>query len=109
MEKFFHETFLMFISLTVNAFVGASKMLKEQKDAHLSRAMTMYGDYLLRVCFTYVQDWTVAEDLVQDTFVNFFQRVFKHPLKEVKASGGCHGIGKEFFVQAQSRFRTQLC
>ncbi|PJO43708.1 sigma-70 family RNA polymerase sigma factor [Lysinibacillus xylanilyticus] len=84
-------------------------MLKEQKDAHLSSAMTMYGDYLLRVCFTYVQDWTVAEDLVQDTFVNFFQRVFKHPLKEVKASGGCHGIGKEFFVQAQSRFRTQLC
>ncbi|PJO42008.1 hypothetical protein [Lysinibacillus xylanilyticus] len=38
-----------------------------------------------------------------------FQRVFKPPLKEVKASGGCHGIGKEFFVQAQSRFRTQLC
>jgi len=35
--------------------------------------------------------------------------VSKHPLKEVKASGGCHGIGKEFFVQAQSRFRTQLC
>ncbi|MGY3186335.1 hypothetical protein ACVWXS_001036 [Lysinibacillus sp. TE18511] len=33
----------------------------------------------------------------------------KHPLKEVKASGGCQGIGKEFFVQAQSRFRTQLC
>ncbi|MEY9977652.1 hypothetical protein [Lysinibacillus sp. RC79] len=27
---------------------------------------------------------------------NFFQRVSKHPLKEVKASGGCHGIGKEF-------------
>ncbi|MGE7690975.1 CD3324 family protein [Lysinibacillus sp. NPDC097214] len=40
---------------------------------------------------------------------NFFQRVSKKPLKEVKASGGCHGIGKEFFVQAQSRFRTQLC
>jgi len=59
--------------------MGASNMLKEQKDAHLSRAMTMYGDYLLRVCNTYVQDWTVAEDLVQDTFVNFFQRVFKTP------------------------------
>ncbi|MFC9539575.1 hypothetical protein ACFTQ7_06765 [Lysinibacillus sp. NPDC056959] len=27
---------------------------------------------------------------------NFFQQVFKNPLKEVKASGGCHGIGKEF-------------
>ncbi len=39
----------------------------------------------------------------------FFQQVSKHLLKEFKASGGCHGIGKEFFVQAQSRFRTQLC
>ncbi|KMY30411.1 hypothetical protein ACZ11_17110 [Lysinibacillus xylanilyticus] len=27
---------------------------------------------------------------------NFFQRASKHPLKEVKASGGCRGIGKEF-------------
>jgi len=76
MEIFiFHETFLLFISLTVNAFVGASKMLKEQKDAHLSRAMTMYGDYLLRVCFTYVQDWAVAEDLVQDTFVKYYEKM----------------------------------
>gem|GEM_PF-4667688 len=30
-------------------------------------------------------------------------------LKLFKASGRCHGIGKEFFVQAQSRFRAQLC
>ncbi|MGA3601915.1 HAD hydrolase-like protein [Lysinibacillus agricola] len=37
---------------------------------------------------------------------NSFQQLFGHLLKEVKASGGCHGIG---FVQAQSRFRTQLC
>lgn len=50
-------------------------MLKEQKDAHLSRAMTMYGDYLLRVCFTYVKDWTVAEDLVQDTFVKYYEKM----------------------------------
>ncbi|MGE7691229.1 sigma-70 family RNA polymerase sigma factor [Lysinibacillus sp. NPDC097214] len=50
-------------------------MLKEQKDAHLSRAMTMYGDYLLRVCFTYVLDWAVAEDLVQDTFVNYYEKM----------------------------------
>jgi len=42
-------------------------------------------------------------------YFNFFQRVFGHPLKEVKASGGYHGIGKKFFVQAQSQFQTQLC
>ncbi|KOP80147.1 hypothetical protein AMS59_01690 [Lysinibacillus sp. FJAT-14745] len=40
-------------------------MFKEQKDAHLIRAMIMYGDYLLRVCYTYVQDWTVVDDLVE--------------------------------------------
>lgn len=50
-------------------------MLKEQKDAHLTRAMTIYGDYLLRVCYTYVQDWTVAEDLVQDTFVKYYEKM----------------------------------
>jgi hypothetical protein len=26
-----------------------------------------------------------------------------------KAFSGCHGIGKEYFVLAQSRFRTHLC
>ncbi|MFJ6208700.1 sigma-70 family RNA polymerase sigma factor [Lysinibacillus sp. NPDC092081] len=50
-------------------------MLKEQKGAHLTRAMTKYGDYLLRVCYTYVQDWTVAEDLVQDTFVKYYEKM----------------------------------
>ncbi|WP_157804182.1 hypothetical protein [Lysinibacillus xylanilyticus] len=33
----------------------------------------------------------------------------KTSAEKVKASGGCHGIGKGFFVQAQSRFQTQLC
>ncbi|MEQ6353909.1 hypothetical protein ABNX05_04715 [Lysinibacillus sp. M3] len=37
-----------------------------------------------------------------------FSAGVQNPLKKVKASGGCHGIGKEFFVQAQSRFQTQL-
>ncbi len=43
------------------------------------------------------------------SYFNIFQWVPKHPLKDVKASGGCHGTGKEFFVQTQSGFRTQLC
>ncbi|TQR30052.1 hypothetical protein C7Y47_16325 [Lysinibacillus sphaericus] len=33
------------------------------------------------------------ENLVEE-MLNFFQRVSKHPLKEVKASGGCHGNRK---------------
>ncbi|MFJ8517396.1 hypothetical protein [Lysinibacillus xylanilyticus] len=30
------------------------------------------------------------------SYFNIFQWVPKHPLKDVKASGGCHGTGKEF-------------
>ncbi|KOP81020.1 hypothetical protein AMS59_00815 [Lysinibacillus sp. FJAT-14745] len=47
-----------------------------------------------------------GEPVALAIFLNFFQ---DGSLKEVKASGGCHGIRKEFFVHAQSRFRTQLC
>ncbi len=39
-------------------------------------------------------------------FFNFFQRVCGHPLKEVKASGGCYGIRKECFAgKVQCRFQ----
>ncbi|MFJ7666338.1 sigma-70 family RNA polymerase sigma factor [Lysinibacillus sp. NPDC097195] len=50
-------------------------MLKAQKDACLVDAMTQYGDYLVRVCYTYVKNWAVAEDLVQDTFVKFYEKM----------------------------------
>jgi len=57
----------------------------------------------------YLENIQALMDVLYEFSFNFFQQVSKHPLKEVKASGGCHKIGKEFFVQAQSRFRTQLC
>ncbi|MFJ7737371.1 sigma-70 family RNA polymerase sigma factor [Lysinibacillus sp. NPDC097287] len=49
--------------------------MKEQKDARLAEAMTVYGDYLMRLCYTYVQDWSVAEDVVQDTFVKYYEKM----------------------------------
>ena len=55
--------------------LGASKVTKAQKDACLTKAMTQYGDYLVRVCYTYVQNWAVAEDLVQDTFVKYYEKM----------------------------------
>ena len=27
-----------------------------------------YGDYLVRLCYTYTKDWQMAEDLTQETF-----------------------------------------
>ncbi|KOS63211.1 hypothetical protein FJQ98_24515 [Lysinibacillus agricola] len=62
----------------------------------------------MNIILAQAEDASVIHNVMLQAF-NFFQCVSKHPLKEVKASGGCHGIGKEFFVQAQSRFRTQLC
>jgi len=56
-----------------------------------------------------------AKRQLQMFYVALEKRSYRSPtsicgeMKEVKASGGCHGIGKECFVQAQSRFRTQLC
>ena len=49
--------------------------MKEQKDARLAEAMAVYGDYLMRLCYTYVQDWAVAEDVVQDTFVKYYEKM----------------------------------
>ena len=49
--------------------------MKEYKDARLAEAMTVYGDYLVRLCYSYVKDWAVAEDLVQDTFVKYYEKM----------------------------------
>ncbi|MFJ8518637.1 DUF5412 family protein [Lysinibacillus xylanilyticus] len=78
------------------------------KQELIAESTSPQGTYTVKA---YVSDAgaTTSFSVLGELVFNFFQRVFKHPLKEVEASGGCHGIGKEFFVQAQSRFRTQLC
>ncbi|MEQ6356381.1 hypothetical protein ABNX05_17275 [Lysinibacillus sp. M3] len=38
-------------------------------------------------------------------FFNFFQRVFGHMLKEVKASGGWHGLCINMFLTSYLLFR----
>lgn len=35
-------------------------------------AMEAYSDYLLRIAYLYVQDWQIAEDIVQDTFLSYY-------------------------------------
>ncbi|GLC88875.1 sigma-70 family RNA polymerase sigma factor [Lysinibacillus piscis] len=50
-------------------------MEKQQKDERLTEAMRIYGNYLLKLCYTYVHNWTVAEDLVQDTFVKYYEKM----------------------------------
>ena len=35
--------------------------------------MDSYSPYLLQMSFLYVKDWTAAEDIVQETFIQFFK------------------------------------
>jgi len=43
----------------------------------------------MNIILAQTKDASVIRNVMLQAF-NFFQRVPKHPLKEVKASGGCH-------------------
>ncbi|MFJ6264543.1 hypothetical protein [Lysinibacillus xylanilyticus] len=58
---------------------------------------------------SHVNQDNLWKKLIADLFEDFLLFFLPDLHAEVKASSGCHGIGKEFFVQAQSRFWTQLC
>lgn len=32
-----------------------------------------YGEYLMKLSYLYVKDWTTAEDIEQDVFIKFFE------------------------------------
>ncbi|MFJ7738622.1 sigma factor [Lysinibacillus sp. NPDC097287] len=36
--------------------------------------MHTYGEYLMKLSYLYVKDWTTAEDIVQDVFIKFFEK-----------------------------------
>lgn len=36
-----------------------------------------YGDYIVRLCYTYTKDWQMAEDLTQETFLRFYAADFR--------------------------------
>lgn len=38
-------------------------------------AMKAHSDYLLRIAYLYVKDWQVAEDIVQDTFLTYYNKI----------------------------------
>lgn len=37
-----------------------------------------YGDYIVRLCYTYTKDWQMAEDLTQETFMRFYAADFRY-------------------------------
>ena len=46
---------------------------QESAEARLTRLMTVYGDDVLRVCYLYLQEHTLAQDASQTTFVKAWQ------------------------------------
>lgn len=48
-----------------------------EQDRQLTEAMNTYGDYLLRLIYTYVRDWQTAEDLTQETFIRYYHSLAK--------------------------------
>ncbi|MBQ0141036.1 MAG: hypothetical protein KBT36_17350 [Kurthia sp.] len=43
----------------------------------LQQALQLYGDYCLRVAFTYTKDFQVAEEIVQDVFFQYKEESFR--------------------------------
>lgn len=41
---------------------------------HLSAIMEEHGEYCLRVAYLYVKDWAIAEEIIQDVFLAFYQQ-----------------------------------
>ncbi|MGI6688904.1 MAG: sigma-70 family RNA polymerase sigma factor [Christensenellales bacterium] len=46
-----------------------------QKEQKLEAWLTAYGDAVLRMCFVYLSDRTLAEDALQDTFLKVWRRM----------------------------------
>ncbi|MEC1177955.1 sigma-70 family RNA polymerase sigma factor [Metasolibacillus meyeri] len=36
--------------------------------------MESYSEYLLKIAYLYVKDWQIAEDIVQDVFLTYYQK-----------------------------------
>ncbi len=43
-------------------------------EADLREVMKQYGTSLLRLVYTYVKNWTTAEDIVQETFISYAEK-----------------------------------
>jgi len=54
------------------------RLLRKERGARVERyelqqIMHEHGDYLVRLSYVYVKSWAVAEDVVQDVFIKFYE------------------------------------
>lgn len=43
-------------------------------DEEMRKIMDSHGEHLIRLAYFYVKDWATAEDIVQETFINFYRK-----------------------------------
>ncbi|QUG40028.1 sigma-70 family RNA polymerase sigma factor [Psychrobacillus sp. INOP01] len=48
-----------------------NRFLTEQQ---FQQVMKEYTDYLLKLAYLYIKDWSAAEDIVQDVFLTYYQK-----------------------------------
>ncbi len=54
--------------------------LRHMSDELLSKLIAKYGDSILRMCYLYLKDYHLAEDVVQETFIQVYNHYdsFRH-------------------------------
>ncbi|MCA0988518.1 sigma-70 family RNA polymerase sigma factor [Guptibacillus algicola] len=55
-------------------------MEDSQKDLMLENAMVQYGEELTRLAYTYVKDTYTAKDIVQNSFIKYYEKI--HTFRE---------------------------
>lgn len=55
-------------------WLEASLVSKDEKDEWLETIMEKYGENLTRISYSYLRDWGMAEEVVQDVFVKIYKQ-----------------------------------
>lgn len=60
-------------------------LISKKGDEKTKQLINEYGNHILRLCYLYVKDYHLAEDLTQETFINVYQNLgrFKGEDKEI--------------------------
>lgn len=55
-------------------WLEARPVSKVRKEAWLETIMEEYGENLTRLSYSYLRDWGMAEEVVQDVFVKIYKQ-----------------------------------
>ena len=61
------------LSRPLTRLLRKERRLMRLNPYEMRELMQHYGDYLMRLSYVYVKNWSVAEDIVQDVFLKYFE------------------------------------